>query len=68
MVDTPPSKGGAARREGSNPSPRTNPAQQIHDWNTSIFADAQRKREEAFDALLDSLRVKDTEPDLPTLF
>jgi len=68
MVDTPLSNSGAERREGSSPSPRTDPAQQIHDWNTSVFADAKRKREEAFDALLDRLRLQDTEPDLPTLF
>ena len=63
-VDTPPSKGGAARREGSNPSPRTCECgmteedymhkgwHQIHVWNKMVFADAKEKAEKEFDALL----------------
>lgn len=66
-ADTPPSKGGAERREGSTPSPRTNGAQQIHDWNESIFAAAKQKREDIFDALLDA-RTERKPKDMPTLF
>lgn len=68
LADTPPSKGGAARHEGSNPSPRTDPAQQIHDWNTSIFADAKQKREDTFDALLRERKKPEPRENMPTLF
>jgi hypothetical protein len=65
MVDTPDSKSGAERREGSNPSPRTcycgMPYEdymhygwhKIHDWNSMVFADGKAKAERQFDALLD---------------
>jgi hypothetical protein len=68
QVDAAPSKGVAARRGGSNPSARTNAAQNIHDWNTAIFAEARRKSEEAFDALLSERNNRERRQDMPTLF
>lgn len=68
MADTTDSNSVAERREGSSPSPRTDPAQQIHDWNTSIFADAKQKREDTFDALLREREKPEPREDMPTLF
>lgn len=69
MADTPDSNSGAERREGSSPSPRT-VAQNLIDWNTSIFAEGKRKREEAWDARIKLHRDKHRkpEPPLPTLW
>lgn len=65
MVDTPDSNSGAARREGSNPSPRTCKCgmpyedymhygwHRIYNWNKMVFADGREKAEREFDALLD---------------
>ena len=64
MADTPDSKSGAERHEGSSPSPRTCecgfatndplhiPWHQITAWNAGVFDDARRKREAEFDKLL----------------
>ena len=69
MVDTPDSNSGAARREGSNPSPRT-AAQELKKWNEQVFADAKRKREEEWDARLELHRrqYRKPEPTMPTLW
>ena len=68
-VDTPDSNSGAARREGSNPSPRT-AAESIADWNKSVFEAGRRKREEEWDARIELHRRKydKPEPPLPTLW
>jgi hypothetical protein len=80
MADTPDSKSGAERREGSNPSPRTCHCgmtvedymhygwHRIHEWNTMVFADGKAKAEREFDALLnqrESARRKKMPP-VPT--
>jgi streptomycin 6-kinase len=52
MANTDASKASAERLEGSTPSPRT-ALQNLHDWNTSIFADAKAKAEREFDELLE---------------
>lgn len=70
MVDTPDSKSGAERHEGSSPSPRTCecgfatndplhiPWHQIVAWNAGVFEDAKRKREEAFDKMIATPKKK----------
>jgi len=64
MVDTPDSNSGAARREGSNPSPRTCECgmttedymhygwHKIYLWNNMVFERAKQAAEKEFDALL----------------
>lgn len=70
MADTPDSKSGAERHEGSSPSPRTCecgfatndplhiPWHQIVAWNTGVFEDARRKREAEFDKLVAPTKKK----------
>ena len=67
QADATDSKSVAARRGGSTPSTRT-AAQNLHDWNTAVFADARKKREAAFDRLLDERVDRRNEKDMPTLF
>lgn len=67
QVDMPDSNSGAARREGSNPSPRT-AVQNLHDWNAGVFADARHKAEETFDALISKQDRREDDEEMPTLF
>jgi hypothetical protein len=69
MANTDASKASAERLEGSNPSPRTI-AQNIMDWNRSIFEDARIKREREWDAQVELHRRKHAKPQppLPTLW
>ena len=67
LADAADSKSAAVRRGGSNPSART-AAQQLHDWNTAIFEEARRKREKAFDALLQEHNNRSDTPAMPTLW
>jgi hypothetical protein len=68
QADAGASKAPAERREGSTPSVRTDAAQWLNDWNAAIFAEARRKREEQFDALLAKREKRQTVEDMPTLF
>lgn len=67
MADTPDSNSGAARREGSNPSPRT-AAEKLQEWNKQVFDEAKQKAEERFDALLLEHQPRRIREDVPTLF
>ena len=67
QADTPLSNSGAARRGGSTPSTRT-AVQNLHDWNAGVFRDARKKREAAFDRLLDESLHRPVVEDMPTLF
>ena len=67
QADATDSKSVAERRGGSTPSTRT-AAENLRDWNAGVFADARRKAEERFDALVNESKNRIPDKDMPTLF